>query len=359
MLQTVSASLWALATLLFYQIGCDRLEGGSLRRRQLDAWAALSGILALGLILSGGASVGDASARQDRPAAPAGVPAATVPARSTDAGHSGSGAPAAAPAAHAPMAAAGDSEPSAPPRAVASSNMEDPAAAASESDRPSAEPDGQPAADAAAPAPLAPDPNPGVGSVPTATVGSAGAPAAPDPVQLIGVAPTRAAQAPTPQPISPVIAPPVIQPISPTSAPQPTVEAPPEAPQVPSPVCGDPRAIKVSLSFDEAQAERRGQEQVVRFRARLRNDSGFPIVASSMVAVAQDGRSSADQFGMERLPDVQIEALRVLTLEGMVAISKQPSPMSRSELCITFVAETCGLRDDNPLTRRCFNIGGF
>ena len=33
--------------------------------------------------------------------------------------------------------------------------------------------------------------------------------------------------------------------------------------------------------------------------------------------------------------------------------------MSRSELCISFVAETCGLRSDSPLTRRCFNIGGF
>lgn len=357
MLQTVSASLWALATLLFYQIGCDRLEGGSLRRRQLDAWAALSGILALGLILSGGASVGDAAARQDRPAAPSDAPAATVPARSTDAGHSGSGAPAAAPAAHAPVAAVGDTGPAAPPEAVASSNLAGPAPSGSETGSEPVDSDGQPEAGADPRAPEEPAPH--SVTAPTAPAGPAGPPAAPDPVQFIGVAPTRAALAPTPQPISPVIAPPVVQPISPTSAPEPTVEAPPEAPQAPTPVCGDPRAIKVSLSFDEAQAERRGQEQVVRFRARLRNDSGFPIVAGSMVAVAQDGRSSADQFGMERLPDVQIEALRGLVLEGMVAISKQPSPMSRSELCITFVAETCGLRGDNPLTRRCFNIGGF
>lgn len=33
--------------------------------------------------------------------------------------------------------------------------------------------------------------------------------------------------------------------------------------------------------------------------------------------------------------------------------------MSRWELCISFVAETCGLRSDTPLTRRCFKIGGF
>lgn len=356
MLQTVSASLWALATLLFYQIGCDRLEDGSLRRRQLDAWAALSGILALGLILTGGATVGDAATRQDRPALPSVAPA-TVPARSTAPGDSDSGAPAAAPGTHA-LAAAPDLSlaASSPPDTRSAVPVEPGGAGPATGALPEA-PAGQGPAAADSPEPEAPDP---VGApAPTAAPGAAGAPAAPDPVELIGVTPTRAAQAPTPQPISPVILPPVVQPISPTSAPQPTVEAPPEAPLAPTPVCGDPRAIRVGLDFDEARAERQGQAQVVRFRARLRNDSDFPIVAGSMVAIAQDGRSSADQFGMERLPDVHIEALRSLALEGMVALSKQPSPMSRSELCITFVAETCGLRGDNPLTRRCFNIGGF
>lgn len=76
------------------------------------------------------------------------------------------------------------------------------------------------------------------------------------------------------------------------------------------PVCGDPRDLKANLSIFEAQVERSGEHQIVRFRADLQNNSGFPVVATGMVAVAQDGRSSADQFGSERLPDVQIDALR-------------------------------------------------
>jgi hypothetical protein len=348
MVQTLLASLWALATLVVYQLASDRWDGMSLRRQQLDAWAALSALMALGLILHGGSRASGAVLPAPLPAAPAPAPSAHTQA-----------APAAPDAAFNPLPA---SQPADTRPALLDGGAAADAAAAVDhrAATPVAGDHGDPVAPRAASDPAAdPAPLTDLPAAPGAQQPPAvDPPATADPVDLVGVVPVRPAVTPTAVPVRPVVAPPVIRPISPTQAPEPTVEAPP-ATVDPAPICGDPRALKVSLSILEAQAERGGQQQVVRFRADLKNESGFPVVATGMVAVAQDGRSSADQFGVERLPDVQIEALRSLVLEGRVALEKQPSPMSRSELCISFVAETCGLRGDSPLTRRCFNIGGF
>lgn len=358
MLQTVFASLWALATLIVYQVACDRWDADSVRRRQVDAWAALSALLALGIILYGGAQVGRAAMEQ--PDSP--VPGERVPERVASVEPLPQGGALDAPGAA--VASVADGQPIAPAGsaplpaaavpgeapALGQENVReaDPAQAGRRPDPVAAAPE------AAAPAPgLAPAP----GSELAQPQPAQPDPAGDDPVRLVPVTPTARAAALPPPALQPIIVPPVVEPISPTVQPEPT--ALPELPAVPTPACGDPRLLRVSLNIEEARAERDGDRQSVRFRARLRNDSGFPIVATGMVAVAQDGRSSADQFGVERLPDVQIEALAQLSISGAVALAKQPSPMSRSELCISFVAETCGLRSDSPLTRRCFQIGGF
>lgn len=356
MLQTVLASLWALATLIGYQVACDRLDADSLRRRQVDAWAALSALMALGLILHGGSQVGRAAL--ERPASPPvhqDAPervASSVPAPQgawPSAPDAASGIVADLGRDAGPAVEPGDAQPAASPEAMvgaaepvvdgADPDPDAPAAAAAGSDQASTGP--LPVPEVARPQPIAP-----------------GVPAPEDPVRLVPLTPTaRAAQLPPPR-LDPIVVPPVVEPISPTAQPEPT-QAAPQPPVVPTPACGDPRELRVGLHIAEARAEREGDRAVVRFRARIRNESGFPIVATGVVAVAQDGRSSADQFGIERLPDVQIEALAGLDLSGAIALAKQPSPMSRSEICISFVAETCGLRGDQPLTRRCFQIGGF
>ncbi|HRA21726.1 MAG: hypothetical protein IPJ58_05435 [Ardenticatenia bacterium] len=353
MLQTLLASLWALATLVVYQVCSDRWEAASVRRQQLDAWAALSALAALAAILHGGASASSAAYAPQRPENPVVAPAANTRAVpiAPDAAL-----PDGLPGAAIVISAGADGGPVQDQDLAVIPDITDRGAFAADDEVAGEALASRPTeAAVAAPASLA-DLPPDPGNPPAR---SPEPPAAADPVDLVGLAPIRPSATPTGLPIHPVIAPPVVKPISPTRVAEPTMAPPLPVPLDPTPECGDPRDLKVGLSIQEAQAERGGQLQVVRFRADLKNDSDFPIVATGMVAVAQDGRSSADQFGVERLPDVRIDALRSLVLEGRVALEKQPSPMSRSELCISFVAETCGLRSDSPLTRRCFNIGGF
>ena len=78
MLQTLLASLWALATLVVYQVCSDRWEAASVRRQQLDAWAALSALAALAAILHGGASASSAAYAPQRPENPVVAPAANT-----------------------------------------------------------------------------------------------------------------------------------------------------------------------------------------------------------------------------------------------------------------------------------------
>ncbi len=155
-----------------------------------------------------------------------------------------------------------------------------------------------------------------------------------------------------------VTAPPV-----PTADPQPTLVAPkPDLPTLvppPTPHCGDPEAIRVSLRIDEAVVDRDDDRQVIRYRARLRNDSSFPVTASRMVVTAQDSRSGSDHFGSDRRPDLTVDREHEVQFEGAVRIDKHPSPFGRSELCISFVSDSCGRQPEFATTRRCFAISGF
>lgn len=118
--------------------------------------------------------------------------------------------------------------------------------------------------------------------------------------------------------------------------------------------------MRVSVEVTRAEAERSGQPQSVEYRARVRNESGFPVTLTGIVATAQDSRSGADQFGSDRKQDLVLDAGHGLEIEGSIKLERFPSPFGRSELCVSFVPETCGRRPDSaPVTRRCVAISGF
>jgi hypothetical protein len=355
MIATVAAVLLVMVTLVVYQVSVERWESTAISRRQLDAWAVLSSLLALALILYGGSQAERERAAGASSAAPPARPAllrgaerdgGEPQAPQPDPRASAATLPEPTPASLAPdpappevVVAAADpaADPAAPveapegdgqaPRDDLATEVAPPATAAAPSGRPA------PIGDPATPSPQAPPDDVILVPAPSATARPA--------VPTAGSRPR----------------PPTVVPISPTEIP--TDQPPPPPVQQPEPICGDPREMRLSLRIQEAQAERGDDGQVVRYRAEIENGSAFPLVAGGIVAVAQDGRSSADQFGFERLPDAQIEALHTLSLQGTIVLTRHPSPMSRSELCISFVAETCGRRGDDLLTRRCFEIDGF
>jgi hypothetical protein len=141
------------------------------------------------------------------------------------------------------------------------------------------------------------------------------------------------------------------------TAPVPTLA--PELPREPTPVCGDPHAIQVGLNILQARVDRDSDPQSVRYRVRIENDADFPVVASNIVVTAQDSRSGSDQFGSDRPSNVRMEGRHSVEIEGAVVLDKQPSPFGRSELCVSFVADSCGRQAPFPITRRCFFISGF
>lgn len=146
--------------------------------------------------------------------------------------------------------------------------------------------------------------------------------------------------------------------ILPTATALPPTSAP-ELPVDPTPVCGDPTAIRVGLNILEAKVDRDSEPQAVRYRVRIENDAAFPIVASNIVVTAQDSRSGSDQFGSDRPSNVRMDGRHSVEIEGAVLLDKQPSPFGRSELCVSFVADSCGRQAPFPITRRCYFISGF
>ncbi|RIL06550.1 hypothetical protein DCC79_15370, partial [bacterium] len=155
------------------------------------------------------------------------------------------------------------------------------------------------------------------------------------------------------------LAPPTPTPEPPTATAEPTLA--PTVEPAPTAFCGPPNAMRLVLDVDGAQADRRSEPQGVSFRSTVRNDSAFPVSLTGLVITAQDSRSGADQFGSDRRQGaVEIAPGQSVSIDGVVKLDKFPSPFGRSELCVSFVAETCGRRSDQrPVTRRCTSISGF
>ena len=162
---------------------------------------------------------------------------------------------------------------------------------------------------------------------------------------------------PTATRIPSIVLPPTPVPV-PTSTPQ-SIGLEPIQPLVPTPECGDAKRMKVSLDLEKSRAERDGEVQRIHYRGRIENRSSFPVHVTGIVVTAQDAKSGSDQFGSARPADLRIAAGDSLMLQGAVRLEKFPSPFGRSELCIAFVADTCGQQNEPPLTRRCRTIDGF
>ncbi len=342
----------AVVTACAYTILSERMDYASVHRRQLDAWAAMAAVTCLVGILFGGAEARSAAqsvTRQGRlePAGPAGAAAPIDRLGFPPLGGEGDApSPAAAPA--------GAALPGAAPPPVAM-----PAAEPAPAERPERGRDA-PASNAVV-EPVAPQVEEAAPEVdlapwlvPTVVTRRV------DPSGLyVPVTPEPPATPAVSRVVIVTLAPPTPTPEPPTATAEPTLA--PTVEPAPTAFCGPPNAMRLVLDVDGAQADRRSEPQGVSFRSTVRNDSAFPVSLTGLVITAQDSRSGADQFGSDRRQGaVEIAPGQSVSIDGVVKLDKFPSPFGRSELCVSFVAETCGRRSDQrPVTRRCTSISGF
>jgi len=350
MLTTLLALIFAVVLAIGYAVVASRYDESSVGRRQVDTWAIVA---AFACLLFMGTGAADA-ARE------AGVRRGQV--------------------------AAVRAERAAPPSVALrhrrpSLRVEAGAAAAEPIDQPAQHnaPRSGPPADSldAAPAPDgAPAPvgraEPGVyWDVPSsedapALDGVAWDPAA-DGVQL-AAAPTPAPwqpplrgswPVPTPRPIAYASPTPTRLPIEPLPPTPPPPTEPIQALPSATPHCGAPESISVSLQIERAEAERRGDELVVRYTAVFVNRSAFPVTVADLSVTALSGSSGSELYGHDAKPDMLLPPSDRIVFEGAVKLDKAPSPFGTTELCISFVGETCGQRRPYEVQRRCTTVRGF
>jgi hypothetical protein len=341
-----------VVTALIYVWLTERTDYATVNRRQLDAWAAISAVAFLTAIVYGGAEMRQAAlarARQPQvfPAAPAPLEILRVRHPSLDpaAPDSPEGVP--MDATRAPESQLLPAGPDDGPLAVV---LETGGLSVDERDREPDEPDQLPLE-------AAPLPDQSFTPLVAATVTV---------VARLGAPQVRHAPATATSPLAPPVTRPVLVTVvpvlptrvPPTTVPPPTQEPPP--PPAPTPHCGDPNRIDLRIEITEAEADRSGRPLAVRYASRVRNDTDFPLNLTDIVATAQDSRSGSDQFGSDRKGDVTIEPGHWVDIDGTITLEKYPSPFGRSELCISFVPETCGQRSSQrPVSRRCGSIGGL
>jgi len=354
MVAALTALGGAIVTVVVYVSLTERMDYASVPRRQLDTWAAVMALACLTAIVYAGAASRQADiarARHPRsPLAPA-EPHEILRRRRPDLG---SGVPT-RPGGDAGSSSGQPSSYGAPPPAEARQRVAMPGYAPAHG---GTEPQARPP-DAGAPVPfgvlpLANAPAPGVAPTPTAIARLV--PAYRDVTPM----PIATADQPAVRPVIITAVPvfPTLPPPPPPAAPP--TPAPPAEPTAP-PQCGDPGAIDVRVEITEAEADRRSDPQAVRYAVRVRNASSFPLSLTNIAATAQDSRSGSDQFGSDRKSyDIDAAPGRWVEIQGTIKLEKFPSPFGRSELCISFVAETCGRRSpQKPVTRRCSMISGF
>lgn len=142
----------------------------------------------------------------------------------------------------------------------------------------------------------------------------------------------------------------------PTSMPQ-TVE-PTLVPSA-TPHCGEPDAIHLRVERLDTTLDRSGGDLVVRYRARIRNESDFPATMANIVVTALNHAAGSEQFGHATRPDVILSPGAVITLDGVVTLTKSPPPFGSTDVCLTAVGETCGRRPPYRVIRQCSTVRGF
>jgi hypothetical protein len=349
MTATIVALVVAVATVIAYGVLADRFEYASVRRRQLDVFAALVAFLCFGGIVYGGVRVRlSGQAVREPPAEPTVVTPAPVGVGDL-----------------AGSEVAGSPETARPPVALLA--VPDQAVVGVEGvvTLPGDEIQSAPGEDAPRPS--------GGDRVPVATLVTATPPLA-----AMATVTVPAARVPTVGPVDPtatsVMRPPTVTPVSaiatrlappvvpPTRTPvPPTLVVPTQAPlplPTSTPSCGDPAQARVTMSDLSAAADRSGSDLLIRFRAQVRNDSAFPVTLAEPSVTAINKVAGAEQYGHARLSDVTIEPGAVITLDGAVTLTKLPPPFGTTELCVSFALDTCGARAERPV-RQCTAVRGF
>jgi hypothetical protein len=133
-------------------------------------------------------------------------------------------------------------------------------------------------------------------------------------------------------------------------------------PAQPTPHCGDPAEIDLNVELLSAEAERDDEgELVVRYDVRLDNRSAFPLQLTSVRVTALNRTGGSEQYGVDARSDLTLPAADALRFSGAVALRKNPGPFGRTEVCISFVPETCGQRlpPNQRIMTRCRSVGGF
>jgi hypothetical protein len=342
MLATVVALAAVIALALAYAVVSERLDDGSLARRQLDVWVFVGGLACLVAMLCGGGNVHQSqlelAARR-----PLAQPVPTVVVRQ--------------------LAVSLGGVPTVQPSVVAAALVTD--AEGHPIDR-SAESAGAPGWSGQAAKPpfvslLGERPAASAASgdqVPVQTEGQA--------VAADSVYTSSLAMSP-PQPSAPALSPVVVVP--PTSAPPPSpTELPPVPRQptavpspwaTPTPFCGDPHDIVLDLDVLDASIERDGSQISVRYRAQVHNKSTFPVRIRDLVVTLEGRDSGSERFGYQRLADMQVEPTVVQAIEGSLTLDKSPSPFGSTQLCVSLTTETCGQSLPYHPTKRCVVSRGF
>jgi len=341
MLTTVAALGTTVALALAYRLVTERMDYGSLSRRQLDAWVFVAGLGCLSLMVYGGADVHRAELEVG--AALPGIPeGATVIERRATVALVSAGGPAQGPLQPAPVGAWTEPD---------------------ENTEPEPPPVGVDAAGAASTAYVF------LRRVPTPT-----APAQSVAAQAVAgeeLVSARGAYTPSMAARSPELLPPVAGPIvvvPPTERavvvptdepPPPTATAPPSPWATPTPFCGQPGDIVLDLDVLDASMERVAGQLAVRYRAQVYNRSTFPVRLVDLTVTLEGRDSGSERFGRSRLGDVQIEPSVVHAIEGTMVLDKSPSPFGSTQLCVSLVAETCGRSLPYHSTKRCVAARGF
>ncbi|MFN2251257.1 MAG: hypothetical protein ACK2UL_05005 [Anaerolineae bacterium] len=146
------------------------------------------------------------------------------------------------------------------------------------------------------------------------------------------------------------------------TAPPPTQVPPTDAPApraTATPHCGDPEDIEVGLEVAYARLLEGRDPQTVEYRAQVVNRSVFPVKLVDILVTIESQDVGAEQFGHAARQDVMVEPSVLFSLDGDVELKKSPSPFGTTQLCVSFVTETCGRSVPYQVTKRCLAVDGF
>jgi hypothetical protein len=327
MVAAVLALLAAVMVTVTYRVLTEHLDYASVRRRQLDVWAATAAIACFGLIVYGNAT----TPRVQAPPLPTEL--LVPPDAAAD-----------------PVRRMGGPTPvvSPPPQiepAVAPVTIEDPGAVA--------------VVLAEAPSVL-PDADTRVEQSPRPRATSASVYLGPETATATAV--VLIESTPLPSPTARALEPRTATPRpSPTGRPQPTTVPPTEQPPpLPSatPHCGDPNDIRIVVSRLSTRRNDVGGEIVIDYSFDMRNDSTFPVTVAKMRVTVTRLGGGAEEFASHGLDDVTIEPGASYQIKRSITLETRPPPVGEVNLCLTYRTETCNEgvpRGGN----RCRIVDGF